>query len=72
MWISNYIFISLSLSFSEIKIPIGLFKKNMLTWGCLLLNAPIQARVPMYLRPVANHLGVYADPLGTKARRDSK
>ncbi|MEM6450491.1 MAG: phosphodiester glycosidase family protein [Cyanobacteria bacterium P01_D01_bin.105] len=28
-----------------------------------LLNAPIQARVPMYLRPVANHLGLYAEPL---------
>jgi len=29
----------------------------------VLLNAPIQARVPMYLRPVANQLGLYAEPL---------
>lgn len=28
-----------------------------------VLNAPVQARVPMNLRPVANHLGVYAKPL---------
>ncbi len=28
-----------------------------------VLNAPIQARVPTHLRPVANHLGVYARPL---------
>lgn len=28
-----------------------------------ILNAPFQARVPMKLRPVANHLGVYALPL---------
>lgn len=33
-----------------------------------LLNAPIQARVPMYLRPVANHLGIYAEPLGAESR----
>ncbi|NJM97584.1 MAG: phosphodiester glycosidase family protein [Phormidesmis sp. RL_2_1] len=26
-----------------------------------VLNAPIQARVPTNLRPVANHLGIYAD-----------
>lgn len=30
-----------------------------------VLNAPFQARVPMNLRPVANHLGLYAQPLGT-------
>ncbi len=28
-----------------------------------LLNAPFQARVPMNLRPVANQLGLYAQPL---------
>ena len=28
-----------------------------------VLNAPFQARVPTNLRPVANHLGVYAQPL---------
>jgi hypothetical protein len=28
-----------------------------------VLNAPIQARVPTHMRPVANHLGVYARPL---------
>ena len=28
-----------------------------------ILNAPIQARVPMNLRPVANHFGLYARPL---------
>lgn len=28
-----------------------------------VLNAPIQARVPTRLRPVANHLGIYAAPL---------
>lgn len=26
-----------------------------------VLNSPIQARVPTHLRPVANHLGIYAD-----------
>jgi len=31
----------------------------------ILLNAPFQARVPMNLRPVANHLGLYAQPLET-------
>ncbi|MEL7223699.1 MAG: phosphodiester glycosidase family protein [Cyanobacteria bacterium J06576_12] len=29
----------------------------------ILLNAPFQARVPMNLRPVSNHLGLYAQPL---------
>ena len=29
----------------------------------VLLNAPFQARVPMHTRPVANHLGLYAQPL---------
>ncbi|MGB5914164.1 MAG: phosphodiester glycosidase family protein, partial [Phormidesmis sp.] len=29
----------------------------------VVLNAPFQARVPMNLRPVANHLGVFANPL---------
>ncbi len=29
----------------------------------VVLNAPFQARVPMNLRPVANHLGVIANPL---------
>ena len=29
----------------------------------ILLNAPFQARVPMNLRPVANHFGVFARPL---------
>lgn len=28
-----------------------------------VLNSPIQARVPMLLRPVANHFGIYAQPL---------
>ncbi|MEL6816387.1 MAG: phosphodiester glycosidase family protein, partial [Cyanobacteria bacterium J06598_3] len=28
-----------------------------------VLNAPIQARIPMRLRPVANHFGIYAQPL---------
>jgi len=28
-----------------------------------VLNSPIQARVPTNLRPVANHLGLYANPL---------
>ena len=28
-----------------------------------VLSAPIQARLPMMLRPVANHFGVYALPL---------
>ena len=29
----------------------------------IVLNAPFQARVPMSLRPVANHFGLYARPL---------
>ncbi len=29
----------------------------------MVLNSPIQARVPTNLRPVANHLGIYANPL---------
>ncbi len=29
----------------------------------IVLNAPFHARVPMNLRPVANHLGVFAKPL---------
>jgi len=29
----------------------------------VVLNAPFQARIPMNLRPVANHLGVFANPL---------
>ena len=36
-----------------------------------LLNAPIQARVPMYLRPVANHLGLYAAPLDSVQSKGS-
>lgn len=32
-----------------------------------VLNAPIQARVPMRLRPVANHFGIYARPLSPEA-----
>jgi hypothetical protein len=31
-----------------------------------VLNSPIQARVPMHQRPVANHLGIYARPLERK------
>lgn len=30
-----------------------------------LLNAPIHTRLPMRQRPVANHLGIYALPVGT-------
>ncbi len=42
-----------------------------------VLNAPFQARVPMNLRPVANHFGLYASPLKadaltTDARRTPK
>jgi len=37
-----------------------------------ILNAPIQARVPMTLRPVANHLGIYAQPLITSERDKSR
>ena len=33
-----------------------------------VLSAPIQARVPMLLRPVANHLGIYAQPLTTETQ----
>jgi hypothetical protein len=29
-----------------------------------VLNAPIHTRIPMHQRPVANHLGVYAQPMG--------
>jgi hypothetical protein len=29
-----------------------------------MLNAPIHTRVPMRERPVANHLGIYAQPIG--------
>ncbi|MEN8444930.1 MAG: phosphodiester glycosidase family protein [Cyanobacteria bacterium J06555_13] len=32
-----------------------------------VLNAPIQARVPMRLRPVANHFGIYAQPLSPQS-----
>lgn len=32
--------------------------------GAKVLNAPIHTRVPMRERPVANHLGVYAQPIG--------
>lgn len=35
-----------------------------------VLNAPFQARVPMNLRPVANHLGLYARPLSAKLPTD--
>ena len=31
--------------------------------GARVLNAPIQARVPMWERPVANHLGIFAEPI---------
>jgi exopolysaccharide biosynthesis protein len=31
--------------------------------GAKVLNAPIHTRVPMRERPVANHLGVYAQPV---------
>ena len=31
--------------------------------GAKVLNAPFQARVPANLRPVANHLGLYARPI---------
>lgn len=31
-----------------------------------LLNAPVHTRMPMMERPVANHLGIYARPLGEK------
>ena len=38
-----------------------------------VLNAPIQARIPMNLRPVANHLGLYAQPLSsTQAQNQSE
>ena len=33
-------------------------------WGPRALNAPFHTRIPMRQRPVANHLGVYALPLG--------
>ena len=33
----------------------------------VVLNAPFQARVPMNLRPVANHLGLRAQPLAEEA-----
>lgn len=36
----------------------------------ILLNAPFHARVPVNLRVVANHLGVYAAPLPPTARND--
>ena len=32
-------------------------------WGPRPLNAPIHTRIPMRQRPVANHLGIYAQPL---------
>ncbi len=32
-------------------------------WGAHALNAPIHTRIPMRQRPVANHLGIYAQPL---------
>lgn len=35
----------------------------------VVLNAPFQARLPMHLRPVANHLGLYAQPLSTANNR---
>jgi hypothetical protein len=38
-----------------------------------LLNAPFQARIPMNLRPVANHFGLYAQPLSADSKSpDSK
>ena len=45
--------------------------------GPSVLNAPFQARVPMNLRPVANHFGLYARPLevdllSTDARHPTK
>ena len=38
--------------------------------GTRLLNAPIHTRVPMRQRPVANHLGVYALPVGKDGNQD--
>lgn len=33
-----------------------------------LLNSPIHTRIPLRLRPVGNHLGIYAEPVATKPR----
>lgn len=34
--------------------------------GPQILNAPIHARVPMWERPVANHIGIFADPVAAE------
>lgn len=31
--------------------------------GPMLLNSPIQTRIPTWERPIANHLGFYAKPV---------